>query len=331
VYAQKVKNDGTTAWANPVQLTSAVVLNVHETSFVNDGNDGILCSYSGSLTSPSGSEVIVQYIQPDGSLPWGATGKKFSTTTNMLEFDNVIRFDPVAVKIWVAAVRTNSSQSTSGLYLQAFDISGNRLLGNDAKEILAQSTDLYRFMGMNLMADLPTVVYTDNVSHHLNAIQTKTDGNPAWPAPLVLNDRPEPKNRPGLGDYYAGAYGELVFVWVDTRGGSNGIYAQNIKTDGSIGPLEATSEALPDQFKLQILPNPATSTTVHLQFETVESEPLKLEVFDLTGVLARRDMIPVTGTSQSVTLDISGLHAGNWLIKFSNRKGVSIGKLSVVK
>jgi hypothetical protein len=329
VYAQKFKNDGTTAWANPVQLTAAVVLNVHETSFVNDGNDGVFCSYSGALSSPSASEVIIQYIQPDGSLPWGATGRKFSTTANVLEFDNTIRFDPAGTKVWVAVTKTNSSQSASGIYVQAFDPQGNRLLGNDAKELIPMSPDLYRFTGMELMEGTPAIVYTDNTSNHLNALHTKVDGSLIWPLPgVVLNDRAEAKSRPGLGAY---KNNQLVYVWMDSRGGSNGVYAQNFTKNGVIGPVVATGEAVQDRFGLQILPNPASGNSVNLKFETTGSQALNLEVFDLSGALAHREILSTTGGLQSVLLDISGLQPGNWVVKLSNEQGASVRKLSIVR
>lgn len=125
----------------------------------------------------------------------------------------------------------------------------------------------------------------------LSACRLDQDGEFVWNQEhITVCDAISPKGYFTLSDY---TNGEWIATWSDGRKEPtvellvSGIYAQNIKEDGTLGPLFITNPGITNKNKLSVYPNPFESET-RISFYLSMTDNVDLALYDNTGSLVKR-------------------------------------------
>ena len=330
VYAQRFDLNGDPVWLAPVMLSTGVTNFVNAINFVPDGADGLYCSFPAAVTSPVSNEGIVQHLRSDGSLGFGITGAKFTTATNINEYENFLAIDTLNQFLWMTEIQTDINQNNAGVFVQKFDTSGNRRFGNNAIQLLPISAPFYRPGGISMMDSSAVVVYTDDATNQINAAKISPDGTTAWlPFNTLICSVSDVKSDPSLGLY---RNDQVVLVWSDGRGGSDGVYAQNINTDGGIGPVGLADYSGGSGLNTSVFPNPAVSgELLNLILETKSESDVKIELLNASGSVLLSESISMDAIErQKIDFDLKNVPAGLYVIKAASGFDVRIIKVVII-
>jgi hypothetical protein len=204
-------------------------------SFIHDGSGGAVLSW---YTSSPALESRVQRIAPDGAEVFPHNGVTVSTNTSLLRVSPHAVFDAATDEVAVFYTETNTGQNMDGISGQKFDAAGNRLWGSTGTSIVPMgpsSRDGVRAVGT---ANETIVAWTDGPSFGNDTVDAAVvDGTgTATTTPFQLSSPPATKFRLNAAQ---GCVGYGAFVWRDERAGNADIYAQNLGTDGTLGPIGA--------------------------------------------------------------------------------------------
>ncbi len=330
VYAQRFDLNGDPVWPAPVMLSTGVTNFVNAINFVPDGSDGLYCSFPAAVTSPVSNEGIVQHLRSDGSLGFGITGVKFTTATNINEYENFLAIDTVNQAIWMTEIQTDINQNNAGVFVQKFDTSGNRLFGNSAIQLLPISAPFYRPGGISMMDSSAVVVYTDDATNQINAIKVNPDGSNAWiPFNTLLCSVSDVKSDPSLGLY---RNDQVVLVWSDGRGGSDGVYAQNINTVGGVGPVGLMDNTNGTDLTASVFPNPARSGDfVNLIIQNQFDSKVKIELLNASDdIVSMKDATVYANENTTITFNLLKVTSGIYTIRLTLPSEVRIVRLIVL-
>ena len=110
IVAQRVDGNGNCLWANGgIQFPNSQELNaIRYPSVVEDGNGGAVVAYDDLNNAYTSSDIILQRINSDGELLWGAEGKNIGTDANIQVYPKIIKCsDGNYIITWIDA--TNQS------------------------------------------------------------------------------------------------------------------------------------------------------------------------------------------------------------------------------
>jgi hypothetical protein len=239
VYAQRLKADGTTAWAaTGVKLSTGGGVNQRMAS---DGADGAVVTWQHDL------EVLAQRILPDGHLEWTAGGVRLSNNANPSHMDItqagkgawiVDWFDGTTSDFQIKAQKVVADGSVawapegvvaSGYAWTTYDFGQRPEIVSDGAggAIIAWYDQRLRQDGTRL-----NDVYAQRVL---------TDGRVAWNADGI-RVRTVCVGGADMPDLLSDGAGGAVVVWADWRNeASKGIYAQRLLPNGG---LAWTSDAI---------------------------------------------------------------------------------------
>jgi hypothetical protein len=79
---------------------------------------------------------------------------------------------------------------------------------------------------------------------------------------------------------------------------------------------------------VQIFPNPASSRA-YIRFDGIVNEPVTIRIINANGILIRTEKR--TSVDRMITLDLTGLSSGLYLLSVETNNQVVTKKLSVVK
>lgn len=329
VYAQRFDLNGDPVWPSPVMLSTGVTNFVNAINFVPDGNDGLYCSFPAAVTSPVSNEGIVQHLRSDGSLGFGITGAKFTTATNINEYENFLAIDTVNQALWMTEIQTDINQNNAGVFVQKFDTSGNRLFGNSAIQLLPISAPFYRPGGISMMDSSAVVVYTDDATNQINAAKINPDGTTAWlPFNTLLCSVSNVKSDPSLGLY---RNDQVVLVWSDGRGGSDGVYAQNITKDGLIGPTGISNISDGTGLLISAFPNPVKSGDYfNLSIQNRYDAEIKFELLNASGsILSVNTDYVLANEEKLVSINLKNVSSGIYSVRLILGTEVRVVRLAV--
>jgi len=314
-YAQRYDTSGAPLWTNATELSTATAGWTHLPAWVSDGSDGCYISFSGGIGVSN--DVIAQHLLSNGTVGWGTNGVDVSASSQM-EFENYIAHDPVTKWTWVLERETDAGQGQSGLFIQKFDSSGNKLFSANSLTLFPISASLYYPAGLQLMNGDPVFVYYDN-SNQYNAMKLDTAGNTVWtPASTNVCSLSDVKSHPHLLGFLNN---QVVHVWQDSRGGSTGVYAQNILSNGLIGPLELVSPS--PETSINVYPNPVSKqfTVWGLGF----GEESVLDIYNSIGEKIYSEKI--ASNRKSITVNAENFSPGIYFVKISSKRFANVLKL----
>lgn len=284
LYADMLDVNGDGTWGDtPVLIYSnGAITPWNNPEMISDESGGAVCCW---YDSPSLSEfnVWVQHLTSDGSMLYPMNGAQASTnSSDRLHMSPSAAFDPTTGQSCVFWVETNDNQNQYGLYGQMFSQSGDRQWTDGGLELQPLGDAQISYVDVVLDEYGIFVSFMSDPSNtSFRVIKLNFDGSVQW-GPVTVSAG-------SLGSKYdpvaCKGYDNSVFLsWTDNRA-STGIYAQNIMTDGALGPYMGIGGTPPAvACPLSIYPNPSTgAVTISVSMETADTA--SIEIFDITGRL----------------------------------------------
>ncbi|MCB2221122.1 MAG: T9SS type A sorting domain-containing protein [Bacteroidetes bacterium] len=275
VYAQRYDADGNEVWDNAAIISNAggIAAWTQVFSFINDGNDGFFIAWHDNRTNPTMASIYVQHIGADGSVLLGDDGTEASLLSTRQHFYAHLALPPGSDDIFVFWNEMDVDQNNRGIYGQKLSATGERLWGDNAKKFIEISpTDIYPYAAHNSNEDM-VVFFEENPSANnavIKAMRIDTDGNFVWTDDFIdICSLPSSKVHTVSGAFHDGQW---ISSWEDDRNGNKDIYAQNIKLDGTLGPVTISSDLtiIPDSITMDYV----DSYPVYIINET--SEPVEV-------------------------------------------------------
>ncbi|MCX6235703.1 MAG: T9SS type A sorting domain-containing protein [Bacteroidetes bacterium] len=303
IRAQKFNMDGSAIWPSPVQVDTGNMMDFPTfyttTHLAPDGEGGVFICWMTPISSTKIS-VFIQRLDQDGG--WIYETGPLQASANP-EHDQV---EPVVTKLpddqhlylfWREIYYDNINlRYRYSVYGQKLTPEGERIWGDQGKQFndfVEDSTyfDLVVKPGSdNDMAIFYALEYlyiqpSDTaIRNHIFAFRIDSDGQNLWGGQqILLSGTDGEKYDIDGGDF---ANDQWIVVWNEMRGETGtesdfGIYAQNIRTDGSLGPV-AIQEGSLNKTMLRVYPNPVTEKTT-IELFLSETSDCEVSLYNMQG------------------------------------------------
>lgn len=257
VCAMRYNADGNEVWDNiaNVSIAGGISAWTQIFPFINDGNDGFYVAWHDDRDNNSLASVFIQHIGADGTLLFSENGIEASLFPGRNHFYPHLALPQDSEEIFIYWNEMDADQNNRGLYGQKISVTGERLWGDNAKKFIEISpTDVYPYAAHNSDEDM-VLFYEENASLSnatIKAMRIDTEGNFVWMDETVdICSLPSTKVHTVSGAYHDGQW---ITTWEDERNGNKDIYAQNLKLDGTLGPvvLSADLTIIPDSITMDV-------------------------------------------------------------------------------
>lgn len=322
LYANRIDDEGNELWDSPTLISDASgIAGFTDLSVISDKSGGVFISWHDDRDNDLNSSGFVQHISSEGAALMGESGIEVATQNNVQRFNPYVAVNnPETNEISVFWRQTDAGQSQAGLYGQRFNSAGERLWGDNGAEILPVGATFGTLIGTQAMdATNSLVVYSkigDGTNEFMHAMALDDLAEPVWSGTSTeMSVTPS-----GISFADLGAFEEeqAVVAWQDSRD-NNGIYAQNIHSDGTIGIIDTE---IPDVIndEISIYPNPADDVI------TIKANLFsKVLIRNSMGQIVSRRKIDSNGT-----IRFEPKSSGVYLITFTNGNR-TITKKAVVR
>ncbi len=289
IKAQRFDAGGAPVWPSSVMVMDDATLPMgHYFHLVPDGEGGALITWD--VAVGNAFDARVQRLAADGSehLPHNGVHPEAGGPAGQLEPSAV--YDPATGEITMVYVDMNSTQTERGLYAQRFDADGHRMWGDAGTVLLPRDGDLEVLPALALVGGevLGMVQHQPGGGHATDVILAyglEDDGSLMWDGAIEAASTPGSK-----GDLWTVDNGvTMVGIWVDDRTGTPDVYAQNVNTDGTLGPTvvaivdDPSSPAVPAAFAARpAYPNPFNPRTT-IAFDLPRATAVSLRIFAASG------------------------------------------------
>lgn len=240
VFAQRFDPSGVMVWAQPVVISDAGGISAWTQifPFINDGSDGFYIAWHDDRDNNTLANLWVQHIASDGTTLLGQDGTEVSVMPNRNHFYAHLALPEGSDDIFVFWNEMDPDQNNRGIYGQKISSTGERLWSDNGKVFIEiSSQNVYPLAGRGTSADMILFYeeYFDAVNGKIIAMRIDTDGNYLWtPDAKDMCTVQSEKVHTEVGDMNNNQW---IAVWEDTRTGSRDIFGQNIKLDGTLGPI----------------------------------------------------------------------------------------------
>lgn len=324
MYAQRYDANGNSIWSSPVHVSTNTISFFYFCEAISDEQGGFFVGFSTSDTNfPALSDVYVQHADSSGNL-WNTTGNVACNIANIQRFCNATRFSGTNGSLWVLMKVTDVNQNQSGVMVQSFDLTGNVQLTPAAVPLRPISSTYDDPSDFTITADGIIAFYMSGnpPNQTINAIKSDFFGNLQWngfPANICTNNS-------GKDDLSCGLFvnDQVVTVWTDYRN-DYGIYAQNIRNDGQLGPLSGIETMASVTNVAFAYPNPFESN-ITLQLDNSVKGKLNLKLTDISGRIIWQNQI-VTILNRISDLSLPSLNSGVYFMEIQSENSTSVVKV----
>lgn len=305
---------------------------------ISDGQNGMVISYFHDVTATFMSAV--QRYSSEGTQMFANNGSLLSTTSarSHIEPSITISASNDVYAFWTE-VDPPTTQSHHAIYGQKLNSVGVRQWGDNG---LAYSTlDTVAIYGISCFAKDTNVVVTYITEikgpqlDQFKALRVGQSGQSNWAGGTIpVSTVPSLKSYPHA---TMNSSGMVMSAWEDSRNGAGGsIYIQNIKYDGTLGPvsIQQISSNVPDKFNLsQNYPNPFNPAT-KIKFDVPSNIKglVTLSIYDATGrtiaTLVNQNLN--TGTYEA-NFNAVGLASGVYFYQLRTENFVQTKSMMLVK
>jgi hypothetical protein len=275
VYAQRYDADGNPVWSEAAVVSDAGGISAWTQvfPFINDGSDGFFMAWHDDRDSDMHSSVFVQHVSAEGTILLGEDGTEASLQANRQNFYPYLALPPGSEDIFVYWNEMDSDQNNRGIYGQKISPDGERLwTDNGSAFIEISSTNVYPFASSHSDQDMVVFYeeYFDGLNADISAMRISKEGDLVWVNETVELCAVQSEKVHSVAGHFA--FGQWISAWEDSRNGNKDIYAQNLRLDGSLGPMTAgVVEVHPDTLYFE--ENPQTKQ-VHVINNTLEDYTL---------------------------------------------------------
>jgi hypothetical protein len=328
LFVQRYDNSGQPQWHTPTPVSDQITGQVAYPRPVSDGYNGLFINFTATnAVNQTLSDVYAQRVYADGHT-WNRSGKVLSTGVNSQKFEAGCVFVRSQNAYFAGIYETNLSQSASGIAIQKIDTAGAILLGTVAPAIIPVSSTAISAGKMSDVEDGIIFQYAieDNTSTSIRVIKSNYTGALAWPASVAITTATGTKSNYVMGSY---AHDQLVIAWNDNRFGNGGVYAQNVRRDGTRGiPNPSGIHKIGGSQMFEAFPNPAQqSFTVRIK-QGISGE-VQVSIFSISGQVVCQDKQAATNGAFLKTYDLSNHPKGLYIVEVKSSKGTDHVKMTL--
>ncbi len=293
IWAQKFDAAGNPVWASDVPVFNGSGVPIIPRFLVEpDGAGGVVVCWHDTRAGMGIFNVFVQRINSSGNVLFTTDGVAVGPTTNSIQMNPGMAFNPVNQTITTFFNVENTGQSQWGLAGQMFDAGGQALWSAAMNVVIPMGSveisniEVRRAYNQALV----TYQYYDFVNSSDARIQgmlTDGFGNTVWMPAITTICNVQSGKVHGVTGYYHDQ--QWILAWEDGRNGNPDVYAQNVLISGQLGPAPSgQDESLPgtDRISLAIAPNPF-SDALTIRLSGIEPGKLRVTVTDLPGKQVR--------------------------------------------
>ncbi len=346
-YAQKIDADGNFVWANKAVVDTLYNMPLFPfiPSLATDGNGGLYVSWM-AFPNYEYYTCYAQYINSQGIVQWTPNGVNVSDS---IQFERgnphvaPLTQEEGMVVFWDELRPRSDTDWENAVFGQKFSNDGERQWSTQGKlidswfnmletsvtlhDVKTIENDFAVFFEHEYIAvvSADTLTKTDYFASRIN-----TDGNPVWGNSKTIFAN-SPSWKIGLNVSNVSQY-QWVATWEDNRNDPEyefqfGIYAQNIFTDGAIGPLGIEDSFDNSVKKLSNYPNPFANYT-NIVFELQKPGTVEISLFDINGRLVK-SVLPgqLTTGNHEYNLNTSELNPGFYLVRLTTSTSIAYHKI----
>jgi hypothetical protein len=311
LYVKRMATNYVSLWAAPIQFTTKTITAFFFPRIISDGGTGFLCAFN--TGNPANAALTCVYLQHVDSIgaTWSTNGTALTSSTTINSYLGDYYYNSTTNQTWVGLQVTNSGQSASGNSIQRVNNAGLNLCGTDGIVVDAQTSNMTIPVGIAQDDNNAILVYYTGGFNQVSIKATLIDsmGVKQW----AFNEKAinvTASNKDDIGISRVNNH-QLIVSWTDTRN-DNGIYAQNINDDGTLGPMAVGLNNIEANSGIQIIQNPSSI----LQLRSLNSIE-EVEIYSAMGQLVY-STFGLDNTELSIPLT-SKFTAGNYIIRV-NRK-----------
>ena len=234
--AQRISPNGDSLWGSSmvdVFESGSLQFGAYP-EFIGDGQGGAVLSWY--TTSPLMARV--QRVSPDGVVQWGTNGVPVTSESSMVHVDPQVCVEASSGDVVVFWVRQNGNQTSAGVQSNRFDSSGEVLWGATGRQIVLPSTtfSIFDLQAVSL-GDLATASWirgTATGPSSVSAAALDASGTMQWGfGPTAVGTSLEHKADLSV----AALHEQAVLCWTEDRGAGGAVFGQNVRHDGTLGPV----------------------------------------------------------------------------------------------
>lgn len=290
IYSQKFSSAGARVW-NATQDTVyslGRVSGFYNPRIFTDGNNGAVYCWRDDRNSTNRSTGFIQRKNSAGAIQFPVNGSAVSTNTANNHFDLVAVYVPSSGETFTIYQETNGGQTTNGMFGQRFSSNGTRLWPDAGQQFIPLANNQQSAMWIYAKDTNVICTYEElqfaSANYFVNAIRTGPSGVFGWGGNVLdASNVLSAKTRMNAAINSAGM---SMLCWADNRMDANGVYAQNINLDGTLGNpvgIININGNVPERFSLmQNYPNPFNPGT-NIRFQIANSSDAKLIIYDALG------------------------------------------------
>jgi len=353
VFAQQLNSEGLPVWNHNVQIDSLDLMNfesLYTTPYLtSDGNGGAFVMWQSFFTIETGGlpTTYINRLFNDGTI-WYPGGYSVSQLTSNYQAEAQMTYLEDVDKLMVCWVEYHHDDINLidcwGIRGQLFDANGNYLWADTGKVFVPLNCTMdttYMVIGLDestnnnalliYQKDYLQIAAADtNFRTNIYAMSFNTDGEMNWSPPVVPLSLTN-------SDKYQAALSNLVddqwvVAWNDNISNPDqlfdyGIYAQNIRVDGEIGPMGIPQVADENNLCLFVSPNPCTSF-VNIDYTLKSNGFVSISLLDINGQIIKQcSEGEKTSGVYTKLMNIPYLSSGMYILKLQVNNTVAYDKI----
>ncbi len=314
IYAKKMESGNISLWPNQILVSTKTITFFYFPNFISDGNTGFTIAFNTSNpTSAALTSVYVQHVDSSGLL-WSPTGTAATSSTSIQSYLGDYFHHNLNNETWIAIQATNTGQSASGNSFQRVDANGILLLGANGVVVDPQVTSITTPVGFAQNGTNGTIIYFDGSfgQQVIKATNINSAGTKQWTiSSTSICSNLSNKDDIGITKFIND---QIIVAWSDTRI-DNGVYAQNLNMDGTIGPLAVGINSIEKTESNFLFQNPSSDLIIRSNLGKSQNNLLRIYSF-AGSILIQEEIIY---NDQSFLIETNNLADGIYLVQYGNQ------------
>jgi hypothetical protein len=241
VFAQRFDANGSAVWTQNAIISDAGGISAWTQifPFINDGNDGFFIAWHDDRDNNTLANMWVQHVGNDGSVLFADDGVEVSTMPNRHHFYAQLALPEGSEDIFIFWNEMDANQNDRGIYGQKVSSDGTRMWTDNGKKFIEiSSLNVYPLSASSAGQDMVVFYeeYFNGIEGKLKAMRLDAEGSYVWtPNMIDLCTVQSEKVHTVVSNMNNGQW---IAAWEDSRNGGKDIYGQNIKLEGTLGPIQ---------------------------------------------------------------------------------------------
>jgi hypothetical protein len=335
--AQKFDASGAALWGStPISVFDTGSLQFGNfPDFVTDGSGGAVFSWY-DASSSTALQCYAQHILSDGSEAFPHNGSAGSINAARQRVSPSAAYNGTTGETFMFWEEEDLSQSQSGVYGQKFDAAGARQWGSSGSMVVPVGTDSNTWVKC-LTEGTGAFVFWFQAPGMGSDVLHGARLNGAGVIDISVFDVSSTPSDKGRLAGATSTAGFKVLAWQDGRNDGGDILAQNVNSDGTLGPQTGVDGATEEHYVSLGTPWPnPMSGEAQFAFSMPVSHACALAVYDVSGRVVRHlDVDPGDGGGivSWDGLDDRGVpvSAGVYFVRLADGKDAGTAKVTVVR